>query len=667
MKKENLNLYINSSDKLFVSKLTETLKTEDIKKHFDLKINYSDFIYEESSLKKTEKSKNEKALELYENIINCNNMIYNLNSSNLELVEIQLNLLKNLKLKEKKKLIIISNILTWEKTKLIEKTDEEENKSIIDDIKTKIKMREKIIENKEEENMEENLEENMDENDEEEILLEIEESEDEEEKNEKEEEEENEEKETVKEFEYFDENDFLNRKANLDFLDFVFLENLALDLNDSVFNLEVKIICPGVIYGGPGKVLDELFKISWLQSPDYLYYINSIKNENFKSFKHLLDETKVNKLKKKKFNLLEEDKKKEESEKNVEEEKNDDESNEKKIIKKKDLIIKGKNQIPMIYYDDFLMIIKFVLFEQLENKYIFATDYNRKRRQKQIIKSISKGINKGIYKPSTFSDCPYKKLLKRNLIINLNLKYTSIFKKYNKKKNKYQEYIKLKEEKEKEKKEKELENSENSKNEEEKEEEENDEFVEFKDVLNFKKLNYEWKMKNGIVKNIIRVRDEYRKLVNLKPNKICIIGAPFSGKSRLAEKLADYFKLKLIRKKDLVKKYSVFENEFGETLRNFIEEKKNEIFENNEKDIEKAKLQKKAKRPKKIDVNKLEIELPEKLLIEIYKKELSTNICLNRGYVLDGFPKNYKTAFKLFKSKLKSKKKKNKNGGGRKL
>ena len=664
MEKENLSFYINSTDDIFVTSLSNRLKTLDISEHYNINFKYSDFKFQNNSLKKISKTKNEKSLEIFENTLNCDNILYNLNSTNLDLLKIQLNLLKNLKLKKKKKLILISNILTWEKTKLIEKNeDKEENVSIIEDIESKKKKRQILNENNQENfdgNSEEEKEVNSEVDEEEEILLEIEESENEE-NSENLENGENDQDEVLREFEYFDENDFLNRKADLDFLEFIFLENLALDLNDSVFNLEVKIICPGVMYGGGEKVLDDLFKTSWLQSPDYLFYINSIKNDNFLKFQHLLDDEKMKSLKKKKFDLFNEEKK-EENDKDNEME-NEREENKKKVVLKKDFKIKGKNQIPMIHYDDFIMIIKFVLLEKIENKYIFATDYNRKRTQIQIIKSISKGINKGITKPTSFSDCPYKKILKRNLIINLNFKYSSIFKKYNKKLNHYKSYLKLKEEKEKEKKEKELENSENSKNdtnsEVPEEDQEPDEFEEFKNVVNFKKFEYNWKMKNGIVKNIIKVRDEYRNLVNLKANKICIIGAPFSGKSWLCEKLAKYFKLKLIRKKDLIKKYCGFENEFGEVLRNFIEEKKNEIIEKNELAIEKAKLQKKIERPGKIDADKLEVELTEELLIKIYQKELSTNICLNRGYVLDGFPYNYKTAFKLFKSKLNSKKKKN--------
>lgn len=57
----------------------------------------------------------------------------------------------------------------------------------------------------------------------------------------------------------------------------------------------------------------------------------------------------------------------------------------------------------------------------------------------------------------------------------------------------------------------------------------------------------------------------------------------------------------------------------------------------------------KVKLLKKEDIK---IELPDYILIKMYKIELRSNLYLNRGYILDGFPENYYQAFSIFKKKV---------------
>ncbi len=178
--------------------------------------------------------------------------------------------------------------------------------------------------------------------------------------------------------------------------------------------------------------------------------------------------------------------------------------------------------------------------------------------------------------------------------------------------------------------------------------------------LGFQDLIFDWNFKTGFVENIKQIKLNYKKRNSLICNKICIIGPPFSGKTKLAEALAKKFNLTIINPRILREKYSKLENELGDEIRNFLEEKKTQLIEANKEQIEKNKVQKKFKIAKKIDENDLEIELSERILLKLYKNEISKNLYINRGYILDGFPTNYKTAFKLFKSILIRKKTKRK-------
>lgn len=52
--------------------------------------------------------------------------------------------------------------------------------------------------------------------------------------------------------------------------------------------------------------------------------------------------------------------------------------------------------------------------------------------------------------------------------------------------------------------------------------------------------------------------------------------------------------------------------------------------------------------PEEIDRSKLKVRLPDELLFKILKIWLVENACRNRGYVLEGFPRNFKQAQEVF-------------------
>lgn len=89
----------------------------------------------------------------------------------------------------------------------------------------------------------------------------------------------------------------------------------------------------------------------------------------------------------------------------------------------------------------------------------------------------------------------------------------------------------------------------------------------------------------------------------------------------------------------------------GETIRAYIEEKRNEVMEKNLNDIEKSKTRKKTKIPKLLEREEIEVQLPDKILTEVYLTELNENLYLNRGYILDGVLDSYYQTFRLFKTK----------------
>ena len=88
--------------------------------------------------------------------------------------------------------------------------------------------------------------------------------------------------------------------------------------------------------------------------------------------------------------------------------------------------------------------------------------------------------------------------------------------------------------------------------------------------------------------------------------------------------------------------------EEGEKVREYIEEKKQAIV-----DEENEKLAEQEKELNEAQIAAIErgIRLPDKFLWKGFKARLFKNDCQNRGYVLDGYPRNYKDCIKIFTSK----------------
>lgn len=127
-----------------------------------------------------------------------------------------------------------------------------------------------------------------------------------------------------------------------------------------------------MVYGGEEDDLFELFKISWLQEPNYLHYIDSIEEDRIHYFSHL---QKSPLCLHKPFSLLA--KSPAEEEKQEEEKSPEDLGSEEVKRKEKQLKLRGNNQIPLIHIEDLLMFIKALLLEEFkDSSYVVAIDFN---------------------------------------------------------------------------------------------------------------------------------------------------------------------------------------------------------------------------------------------------------------------------------------------------
>ena len=297
IKKEKI--FLNAMDSWFSNFLIETFRTDhlpDSKLQTEFMGTINDKIRNSLPMFFKPKIINFDYKTSYENPIFSNDVIiYNLNTGCIKEIDYIISGLKTIKLDSEKILIIISNIMTWAKT--ADKLKSEDPDEIIfvhpDDIK-KEKPKEEIIENEEkkEENQENNEnntksiineqtksnEENKDnKNDNKENETNISKGDQDQNlgnlskklsnKNLDEIKEEKEEKEENKPIiVYYTEKDYLKRKPHHKYIEYKFIENEALLLNQKN-NLKVYVICPGIIYGYGEKTFYSIFRDAILHLP----------------------------------------------------------------------------------------------------------------------------------------------------------------------------------------------------------------------------------------------------------------------------------------------------------------------------------------------------------------------------------------------------------------
>jgi adenylate kinase len=159
-----------------------------------------------------------------------------------------------------------------------------------------------------------------------------------------------------------------------------------------------------------------------------------------------------------------------------------------------------------------------------------------------------------------------------------------------------------------------------------------------------KLLKFPWHSEKGIIGNTRMLNEEFNKFRGLNPVKVFITGPPASGKSHYGARISQYYNIPHITVKDAAALLSTMKGEWADGVREQIEAKKDEIFEELEK---KAK---KGQEPKREDI---EVRLEDKVLYTLMRAKLNENACRNRGYILDGYPRSFRDAQKVFLIKKK--------------
>uniref|UniRef100_A0A3Q2YUZ0 Adenylate kinase 7-like n=1 Tax=Hippocampus comes TaxID=109280 RepID=A0A3Q2YUZ0_HIPCM len=140
-------------------------------------------------------------------------------------------------------------------------------------------------------------------------------------------------------------------------------------------------------------------------------------------------------------------------------------------------------------------------------------------------------------------------------------------------------------------------------------------------------FNFQWSSEGGIIENVEALVEEYRHTRKLLPIRICLTGPPAVGKSEVAAKLCERYRIHHIN------------------IRDVINEKMTQLVSDCVSEQETAQDQLETiKGSMENNAGRLE----DDLLLEILTEKLNSKPCRNQGFVLYGFPRTFEQASQMF-------------------
>lgn len=166
-------------------------------------------------------------------------------------------------------------------------------------------------------------------------------------------------------------------------------------------------------------------------------------------------------------------------------------------------------------------------------------------------------------------------------------------------------------------------------------------------VMIREEMNLKWVCEDGLVEKIDEIVLEFKKSRCLLPIRINLLGPPGVGKTEIAKQLSQYYKIHHITTKELVEESIKNLKEIvakGDETGNEDEEEEEDMSKVQEaetllQNIQENLDQNSASRPGKLD---------DSILIRLFQEKLKSKAVMNKGCILDGFPKTYEQAKALY-------------------
>jgi adenylate kinase len=159
------------------------------------------------------------------------------------------------------------------------------------------------------------------------------------------------------------------------------------------------------------------------------------------------------------------------------------------------------------------------------------------------------------------------------------------------------------------------------------------------------KNDVEWHCQDGVCPSTMKtLNEEFNFFRGLFPLKVFITGPPCSGKTHFATRLNEMYGVPHVKIGDIVDMGKNLNNDYGEIVLAKIEELKDEAQEAYEKS--------RKKKDPDFDRDNCHPRLPDEILYELVKIQLNSAGCMNKGFILEGFPRCEADARAVFMDKI---------------
>lgn len=148
----------------------------------------------------------------------------------------------------------------------------------------------------------------------------------------------------------------------------------------------------------------------------------------------------------------------------------------------------------------------------------------------------------------------------------------------------------------------------------------------------FCSLGEGWHCIGGITEDTLQLlNEEFNMFRGLFPLKVAIGGPPTVGKSHYASKLASSYGIPHLKLSGMVDHAVKEKSKLGDMVREKIEILKDQVIEEYEK----------TRKKKDADLVREDLKprLPDDLICTIVKARMESPACMNKGFILDGFPR----------------------------
>ena len=155
------------------------------------------------------------------------------------------------------------------------------------------------------------------------------------------------------------------------------------------------------------------------------------------------------------------------------------------------------------------------------------------------------------------------------------------------------------------------------------------------------RLDSDWHCSGGITNQSMKLlNDEFNLYRGLFPLKVFIGGPPGSGKTHYTKLLAESYGIPHLKIDDMVDHAKKQKDNLGTEIAQKIDELKQE-------EIEKYEKTRKKKDPD-LDPDTIKVRLPSETIHKLVKARVGGPACMNKGFILDGYPRNIEDAKAIF-------------------